>query len=404
MNGNQAASVARIPEEVRNETLVINMGPSHPAMHGTVRMMVALDGETVRDLDIEIGFLHRGFEKMAEAGTWTEAIPYTDRLNYVSPLINNVGYAGVVEKLLDIEITERCKYVRVFISEISRIADHLTAVGAMSLELGGFTPFLWAIQAREELYFLIEFITGARVTTAYTRVGGLRWDLPEGWQDRYLAAEKKVLRLMADIEALLTRNRVFIDRCNDVGVIGPEEAKAWGFTGPCLRAAGVDYDVRKHAPYLVYDRLDFEVPIGHKGDNYDRYLVRLEEIRQSVRILRQVIRDIPEGPVNVDDWRVVLPPKDAVYNTIEGMIAHFELIMKGIQVPPGEAYYSVEGGNGEVGFYAVSDGSGYPYRLHVRPPCFSLMQGLKGMVVGGLIADIIPTFDSINMIGGEIDR
>lgn len=404
MNGNQAASVARIPEEVRNETLVINMGPSHPAMHGTVRMMVALDGETVRDLDIEIGFLHRGFEKMAEAGTWTEAIPYTDRLNYVSPLINNVGYAGVVEKLLDIEITERCKYVRVFISEISRIADHLTAVGAMSLELGGFTPFLWAIQAREELYFLIEFITGARVTTAYTRVGGLRWDLPEGWQDRYLAAEKKVLRLMADIEALLTRNRVFIDRCNDVGVIGPEEAKAWGFTGPCLRAAGVDYDVRKHAPYLVYDRLDFEVPIGHKGDNYDRYLVRLEEIRQSVRILRQVIRDIPEGPVNVDDWRVVLPPKDAVYNTIEGMIAHFELIMKGIQVPPGEAYYAVEGGNGEVGFYAVSDGSGYPYRLHVRPPCFALMQGLKGMVVGGLIADIIPTFDSINMIGGEIDR
>jgi NADH-quinone oxidoreductase subunit D len=404
MNGNQAASAARIPDEIKQDSLLINMGPSHPAMHGTVRMLVALDGETVRDLDIEVGFLHRGFEKMAEAGTWTEAIPYTDRLNYVSPLINNVGYAGVVEKLLDIEITERCKYVRVFVSEISRIADHLTAVGAMSLELGGFTPFLWAIQAREELYFLIEFITGARVTTAYTRVGGLRWDLPEGWQERYLAAEKKVLRLMADIEALLTRNRVFIDRCVDVGTIGPDEAKAWGFTGPCLRASGVDYDVRKHAPYLVYDRLDFEVPIGHKGDNYDRYLVRLEEIRQSVRILRQVVRDIPDGPVNVDDWRVVLPPKDAVYNTIEGMIAHFELIMKGIQVPPGEAYYAVEGGNGEVGFYAVSDGSGYPYRLHVRPPCFALMQGLKDMVVGGLIADIIPTFDSINMIGGEIDR
>ncbi|HOI10026.1 MAG TPA: NADH-quinone oxidoreductase subunit D, partial [Myxococcota bacterium] len=220
MNGNQAASAARIPDEIKQDSLLINMGPSHPAMHGTVRMLVALDGETVRDLDIEVGFLHRGFEKMAEAGTWTEAIPYTDRLNYVSPLINNVGYAGVVEKLLDIEITERCKYVRVFVSEISRIADHLTAVGAMSLELGGFTPFLWAIQAREELYFLIEFITGARVTTAYTRVGGLRWDLPEGWQERYLAAEKKVLRLMADIEALLTRNRVFIDRCVDVGTIG----------------------------------------------------------------------------------------------------------------------------------------------------------------------------------------
>jgi len=365
---------------------------------------VALDGETVRDIDVEVGFLHRGFEKMVEAGTWTQAISYTDRLNYVSPLINNVGYVGLVEKMLGIEITERCKYARVFISEISRIADHLTATGAMSMELGGFTPFLWAMQAREEFYFLIEFITGARVTTSYTRVGGLRWDLPEGWQERYFAAEKTLLRLMADIEALLTRNRIFIDRCNDVGVISGEEALAWGFTGPCLRASGVDWDLRKHAPYLVYDRLDFDVVIGHKGDNYDRYLVRLEEIRQSVKIIRQVIRDIPDGPVNIDDYRIILPPKDDVYNSIEGMIAHFELIMKGIQVPPGEAYYAVEGGNGEVGFYAVSDGSGYPYRLHVRPPCFALMQGLRDMTIGGLLADIIPTFDTINMIGGEIDR
>ncbi|HPC91246.1 MAG TPA: NADH-quinone oxidoreductase subunit D [Myxococcota bacterium] len=404
MSGNQLASLATIPQEIRGESHIVNLGPSHPAMHGTVRLIVALDGETVRDIDVEVGFLHRGFEKMVEAGTWTQAISYTDRLNYVSPLINNVGYVGLVEKMLGIEITERCKYARVFISEISRIADHLTATGAMSMELGGFTPFLWAMQAREEFYFLIEFITGARVTTSYTRVGGLRWDLPEGWQERYFAAEKTLLRLMADIEALLTRNRIFIDRCNDVGVISGEEALAWGFTGPCLRASGVDWDLRKHAPYLVYDRLDFDVVIGHKGDNYDRYLVRLEEIRQSVKIIRQVIRDIPDGPVNIDDYRIILPPKDDVYNSIEGMIAHFELIMKGIQVPPGEAYYAVEGGNGEVGFYAVSDGSGYPYRLHVRPPCFALMQGLRDMTIGGLLADIIPTFDTINMIGGEIDR
>ena len=390
--------------EIREETLNVNMGPSHPAMHGTVRMVLKLDGERVVDVDVEPGFLHRGFEKMAEAGTWTQAIPYTDRLNYVSPLINNVGYVGAVEKLLDLDVPERCKYVRVLISEVSRICDHLTAIGASALEIGAFTPFLWAVQAREEFYFWIEFVTGARVTTSYTRVGGLRWDLPEGWQDKYLAAEVRLLKLMADIEALLNNNRIFIDRMADVGVMKAADAISWGFTGPCLRAAGVDWDLRKHAPYLVYDKLDFDVVIGHKGDCLDRYLVRMEEIRQSVRIIRQVIRDIPEGPVNVDDWRVVLPPKEAVYNTIEGMIAQFENVMKGIQVPAGEAYFAVEGGNGEVGFYVVSDGSGRPYRVHIRPPCFAMMQGMKDMIVGGLLADIVPTFDSINMIGGEIDR
>jgi len=390
--------------DLRTEHLNINMGPSHPAMHGTVKILLTLDGETVKEADIDIGYLHRGFEKMAEAGTWTKVIPYTDRLNYVSPLINNVGYCGAVEKLLDIEITERCKYVRVFISEIARICDHLTAVAATALEMGAFTPFFYAMQAREEFYFLIEMITGARLTSTYTRIGGLRRDLPDGWVERYKACEERLERMVDDIETLLTRNRIFIDRNADVGVMKAEDAVAWGFTGPCLRAAGVDYDVRKAVPYLVYDRLEFDVPIGHNGDCYDRYLIRLEEIRQSVRIIRQVIRDIPDGPVNIDDWKVVLPPKDAVYNTIEGMIAHFENIMKGIQVPKGEAYFAVEGGNGEVGFYVVSDGTGRPYRVHVRPPCFAIMQGLRDMIRGGMVADIIPTFDSINMIGGEIDR
>lgn len=397
-------TAVEVQQDLHTEVLQVNMGPSHPAMHGTVRIRLSLDGETVVDADVDIGYLHRGFEKMAESVTWTKVIPYTDRLNYVSPLINNVGYCGAVEKLLGIEITERCKYIRVFVSEISRVCDHLTAIGASALEVGAFTPFLWAMQAREEFYFLIESITGARVTTSYTRIGGLRWDLPEDWVKRYEHCERRLLQLLDDIETLLTRNRIFIDRNADVGVMKADDAIAWGFTGPCLRAAGVDYDVRKAQPYLVYDRLDFDIPIGHNGDNYDRYLVRLEEIRQSVRIIRQVIRDIPEGPINVDDWRIVLPPKEEVYDTIEGMIAHFELVMNGIEVPPGEAYYAVEGGNGEVGFYVVSDGSGRPYRVHVRPPCFAIMQGLRDMIVGGMVADIIPTFDSINMIGGEIDR
>jgi NADH-quinone oxidoreductase subunit D len=260
------------------------------------------------------------------------------------------------------------------------------------------------MQAREEFYFLIEAITGARVTTSYVRIGGVRWDLPEDWVERYERAEKKLFEMLKDVEALLTRNRIFIDRNAGVGVMKAEDAIAWGFTGPCLRAAGVDYDVRKAQPYLVYDRLEFDVPVGSEGDNYDRYLVRLEEIRQSVRIIRQVIKQIPEGPANISDWRIVLPPKEAVYNTIEGTIANFENVMKGIQVPKGEAYYAVEGGNGEVGFYVVSDGSGKPYRVHVRPPCFAIMQALSDMINGRLVADIIPTFDSINMIGGEIDR
>ena len=391
-------------EDLRSEYFHVQMGPSHPAMHGTVRIKLTLDGETVVDADVEIGYLHRGFEKSAEAHTWTQVIPYTDRLNYVSPLINNVGYVMAVEKLLGIEVTERAKYIRTLMSEVSRIVDHLTAIGAMGLEIGAFTPFLWSVQAREEFYYLIEEVTGARVTTAYTRVGGVHYDLPENFAEMYQKVEDRLLRLMDDMEALLTKNRIFYDRLIDVGVISPEKAIELGFTGPVLRSTGVAYDVRKDHPYLVYDRVDFDVPVGQHGDNYDRYLVRLEEIRQSVRIIRQLLKQIPDGPINIDDWKVVLPPKELVYNTIEATIAHFLLVIRGIQVPPGEAYAFVEGGNGEVGFYVVSDGEGKPYRLHVRGPCFALMQGLREMIKGYMIADIIPTFDSINMIGGEIDR
>lgn len=390
--------------ELRTEYLHLQMGPSHPAMHGTVRIKLTLDGETVVDADVEIGYLHRGMEKTCESRTWTQVIPYTDRLNYVSPLINNVGYAMAVEKLLGIEIPERNKYIRVLMSEIARISDHLTAIGAMALEIAAFTPFLWAVQAREEFYYLIEEVTGARVTSAYTRIGGLRGDLPEGFQEQYQKAENKLFKILKDVDALLTKNKIFYDRLVDVGTISKEDAVALGFTGPVLRSTGVDYDVRKDHPYLIYDKVDFDVPVGVRGDNYDRYLVRMEEIHQSVRIIRQVLRDMPDGPINVDDWAVVLPPKEEVYNSIEATIAHFMLIIHGIQVPAGEAYAFVEGGNGEVGFYVVSDGNGKPYRMHVRGPCFALVQGLRDMVKGAMIADIVPTFDSLNMIGGEIDR
>ncbi len=394
----------RAVDFLENTPMVLHMGPSHPAMHGTVRLILDLDGETIVKCEPEIGYLHRGFEKMCESGTWSQAIPYTDRLNYVSPLINNVGFALTVEKLLGLRVPERCQWIRVLVSEVSRLCDHFTAVAAGALELGGFTAMLWGVEAREYLYHLTEIITGARVTTNYAQVGGVRFDLPAEAEPYFRAHEKKIRQLWADIHALLTRNRVFIDRMAGVGIMKPADAIDWGWTGICLRSTGVEYDVRKAHPYLVYDQLDFDVPVGTNGDNYDRYLCRMEEITQSLRIVDQCFKRMPAGPINVPDWGVVLPPKDDVYNSIEAMMAHFKLIMEGLQVPAGEAYGYVEGGNGELGFYLVSAGGGGPHRCHVRGPCFALMQALPQLVEGGMLADIVPTFDSINMIGGEIDR
>jgi len=373
-------------------------------MHGTVKMDLTLDGETVVDVDIQVGYLHRGFEKMCENHTWNQVFPYTDRLNYVSPLINNVGFALAVEKLLGIEVPDRTKYIRVIVSEVSRIMDHLTAVAAGSLELGGFTGMLWAIEARDYYYRFIEKLTGARVTPSYCRIGGLRHDLHEDSEAELDEYAKNTERLMLDIEKLLNKNRIFIDRTAGVGAISAEDAIDWGFTGVVLRSTGHAYDVRKDHPYLVYDRMDFDVPVGVHGDNFDRYLLRMEEIRQSLRIIRQCFDQLPQGPINVADWQVVMPPKQEVYDTIEAMISQFKLVYEGPAITPGEAYGYVEGGNGEVGFYVVSDGTGTAYRVHVRPPCFSFMQGLSDMITGEMVADIIPTFDSINMIGGEIDR
>jgi NADH-quinone oxidoreductase subunit D len=391
-------------EKLEDGRMVLNMGPSHPAMHGIVRIVLTVQGERVTDSDVEIGYLHRGFEKTCENITYNQCVPYTDRLNYVSPFINNVGFALAVEKLMGIETPARCQYIRVIMSELSRITDHLTCLGANAMELGGFTVYFYLINAREVLYRLTDSVAGGRITPAYTRVGGLTRDLPAGFKADTAEAFKVLRKNLADAEALLTRNRIFYDRLHNTGAITKEEAIALSFTGPALRSTGVPLDVRKATPYLVYDRFDFDVPVGSNGDNYDRYLVRLEEIRQSARIVEQALAQLPDGPVNHPGYDVILPPKEEVYGSIEGLMAHFKLTFEGVKPAAGEVYQAVEGGNGEVGFYLVSDGGGKPWRVRVRPPCFALTAGLARMIKGGYIADIVTTFGQINMIGGELER
>jgi NADH-quinone oxidoreductase subunit D len=387
-----------------DEIMELQMGPSHPASHGTIKFNLKLDGERIVDCDVEVGYLHRGFEKMCEQGTWTQCFPYTDRLNYASPCINNVGFALAVEKLLDLETPERGKYVRAIMSEVSRITDHLTCLGMAAGEVGAQTAMFYMLEAREMLYDLVELVTGARLTVTWCRVGGVTHDLPPEFKDSVAAAFRNLDAMLTDCDKLLSKNRVFIDRMSGVGILSREDAISYGLTGPLLRATGVGYDVRKAYPYLVYDRFDFEVPTGEQGDNYDRFNVRFREILQSKRIIEQALASIPEGPVSIDNPRYILPPKHRVYNSIEGLMNHFKIIMEGIKVPAGEAYQSVEGTNGELGFYVVSDGSGRPYRVRVRPPCFLGMGALNKMLIGHMIPDIIATFGMINMVGGECDR
>jgi NADH-quinone oxidoreductase subunit D len=390
--------------ELHGTKMVINLGPSHPAMHGTMRTHLTLDGETIVRADPEIGFLHRGFEKSCENSTWVQCMPYTDRLNYVSAMMNNVGFTLAVEKIIGIDIPERAKYIRVIASEIHRLCDHLTLVGSMAMELGAVTVFLYALEGRELLWDRVSELTGARLTTSYTRIGGIERDLPEGFDGRLRTTLDRVAALREDIDTMLSANRIFVDRTRGTGIINAEDAIDFGFTGPCLRASGVPYDIRKTHPYLVYDRLDFEVPLGTKGDNYDRYSVRMEELRQSDRLLRQALEQIPSGPVILDDWRYVMPPKPDVYGSIEGLIAHFKLVMEGVPVPKGEAYAYTEAANGELGWYIVSNGSGRPYKVHCRAPGIPILSALPHMIEGELLADLIPTFDSINMIGGEVEQ
>jgi NADH-quinone oxidoreductase subunit D len=390
--------------ELPSEIMELQMGPSHPATHGTIKFNLKLEGEKVRECDVEVGFLHRGFDKSCEQATWTQVIPYTDRLNYASSLINNVGYALAVEKLIGAETPPRCQYIRVIISELARLFDHLTCCGMAASELGAITVGFYMIEARELITRIIENLTGARLTVTYVRIGGVKHDLPHDFAAQVSSAFTTIRKLLDDCERLLSRNRIFLDRMSNVGVISADTALNYSLTGPILRASGVDYDVRKAFPYLVYDKMDFEVPVGSRGDNYDRFLCRMREIEQSMKIVDQALRQLPVGPVWIDDPRIVLPEKEKVYGSIEGLMHHFKIIMEGILIPAGETYFAVEGGNGELGFYIVSDGGGKPYRLRVRPPCFIAMGAFAEMIKGYMVADIIPTFGMINMIGGECDR
>jgi NADH-quinone oxidoreductase subunit C/D len=387
------------------ERVTLNLGPSHPATHGTLRIVVTLDGEMIIGADQEIGYLHRCFEKMSETHTYQQVIPYTDRLNYCSAIINNVGYCMTVEKLMGLKVPDRAQQVRLMLSEFMRIADHLVCLGTNLVDMGALTNFWYLFQPREEIYGLIEACCGARLLPSYLRIGGLAIDVPPDFLEQAQRLVKMMPKYIDDVEKLVARNKVFLDRVVGVAPISAEDAIEYGFTGPCLRACGIPFDVRKASPYLGYETYDWDVPIADGGDTFARYLVRMEEMRQSLRILQQAIdRGLPAGPVMVDNPYVALPPKAKVYNEMESLIYHFKLIMHGIQPPVGETYFQVEGGNGELGFHIVSDGTKNPYRVRVRPPCFPIYQAFGQMITGQTIPDAVAALGSLNIIAGELDH
>ncbi len=387
------------------ERMTINIGPSHPAMHGTFRLMAVLDGETIVASDIEIGYLHRCFEKMCETHTWQQVIPYTDRLNYCSSFINNVAYCRPVEQLLGIEVPPRAVWARTILSEFSRIMDHCVCNGTTLVDAGGLTNFWYMFQPREEIYGLLESCCGARLTVSYCRIGGLSQELPPDFMARCRRLLEIIPPFVTDVEKLCDRNRIWLDRAVGVAAISGAEAVNWGWTGPCLRASGVPFDVRRAQPYDLYDTVDWDVPVLYGGDIYDRYRIRNLEIRQSLKIIRQLLdRGMPEGPFIVDDPHVALPPKEKAYNEMEAMIYHFKLIMDGIQVPAGELYVPTEGANGELGFYVLSDGTAKPYRIKVRPPCFPMMSTFPRLIRGGSLSDAVISLGGLNVVAGELER
>jgi NADH-quinone oxidoreductase subunit C/D len=393
------------PGDVLNPNYVpLNIGPSHPAMHGTLRVMVELDGESIVRANCEIGYLHRCFEKMAETHPYNQVIPYTDRLNYCSAPMNNVGYCKTVEKLLGVEIPAKAQATRVILCELSRIIDHIIAVGTGGVDLGALTAFFHLFTYREKVYNLFEKLCGARLTVALTRVGGMAQDIPDGWLEDVLGFCKEMSLEIDEISKLMLDNKIFIKRTQGVMPVKAVDAVAWGYTGPLLRASGVGLDLRRAKPYYGYDGLKFEVPVGTNGDIYDRYQVRIEEMRQSVRIIEQVCKNMPGGDFTIRDRGIVLPEKKDVYGNIEGLMNHFMLVIKGLRPPAGETYDATEAANGELGFYLISDGSANPYRLKVRPPSFAIYQSFPSVVKGGFMADAIATVASMNVIAGELDR
>lgn len=391
-------------EDINTEIMYLNLGPSHPATHGAIRILTALDGETILANVNEIGYLHRGFEKTAENRTYNQVIPLTDRLNYCSALMNNIAYAKAVESWLGIEITERAKFMRVILSEFFRVQDHLVCIAANLVDMGGLTNYWYLYNEKEASYDFISRLTGARLTSSFTRIGGMYRDFYEGWEADMENQLRAIEKGVNDSLKLVLKNRIVHDRTQNVCVMPAEKALSYGYTGPCLRASGVPFDLRKDNPYYYYDTFDFTIPLGSKGDIYDRIMIRYEEIFQSISIIRQAMQRIPQGPVTISNNKVTLPPKTEVYKNIEGLASHFKLVFEGVRIPAGEWYDSFEAANGELGFHFVSDGSGRPYKCKVRPPCFYMMGGFHEMVEGEMIADAVINLGSINIIGGELDR
>ncbi|HZO83629.1 MAG TPA: NADH dehydrogenase (quinone) subunit D [Verrucomicrobiae bacterium] len=402
----RAAAAAEELEDLHGQKMVLNMGPSHPSTHGVLRIILELDGEIITRAVPDVGYLHRGDEKIAENMTYTQFIPYTDRLDYLAPLANNVAYALAVEKLLGIDkqLPLRCQFIRVICCELARISSHLLGLGAFALDVGALTVFMHTFTEREKIYNLCESLTGARFTTTYTRIGGLSRDLPPGWVEQCRKFLDEVVVNFDETEKLLTRNRIFVDRTQGVGVLSKEKAIDYGITGPNLRGSGVNFDLRKAQPYLVYDQLQFDVPLGSQGDCYDRYLVRMEEMRQSVRIIRQCLDKIPAGPINVTDGKIVMPAKEKVLTRMEELIHHFILVTQGVNAPPGEVYFGAENPKGELGFYICSRGGGTPYRLKIRAPSFVNLSVLPELLPGHMVSDVVAILGSIDFVMGECDR
>jgi NADH-quinone oxidoreductase subunit D len=390
--------------DIAGENMLINIGPQHPATHGVLRLVLELDGETVIKCTPHIGYLHSSFEKLGEYRTWNQIVPLTDRMDYLAPLIYNCAYAMAVEKLMGIQVTERCKVVRVILMEMDRIFSHLLWLGTTAIDLGAFTVFLYTFQERERIYNLHESYTGARITTSATRIGGMMADLPAGWIESLRTFVDTFPGTLDEVETLLTNNAIWLGRTQDVGVISGEDALNFGLTGANLRASGIDYDVRKDRPYYDYETYDFVVPVGEHGDIYDRYMCRMEEMRQSLLILKQAMDRLPGGPINIDDPRIILPPKSAAMNDMESMIHHFKVVMEGVRAPVGESWFSVESSKGELGMYVVSDGGSKPVRWRVRGPSFINIAALPFMVEGALLSDVIAVNASLDIVLGEIDR
>ena len=392
------------PNGEKLNLMPLNVGPSHPATHGCLRFLAAMDGETIVASVEEIGYLHRGFEKMVERGTWQQVVPYTDRLNYCSAIMNNIAYVRAVETMFGVELPERCKVLRVIVNELSRINDHFVCIAAAFQDLGGTTPFMYAFNPREEIMCIWEKLTGARLTNSFARIGGLYRDSYDGFEQDVLAALDSTEKALKDLHACLDRNRIFLDRTVGIGKISAERAISYGWTGPCLRASGVASDLRKDEPYYDYETYDWEVVVGTQGDCNDRLQVRMAEIEESVKIVRQALKRLAPGPVDIVDPRIRVPAHKLAYQDMEGLIGRFKSVYEGIRVPEGEYYSGSECANGELGFTIISDGSGHPYRIKVRPPCLTQFAAFHDLVEGGQLADSMAVLSGLNIIAGELDR